>query len=124
MHRPRVVCDTVRGSLWSLIVVVTLVAGCAADTPALPLGPDGNPDPVLVVGRDVWSQHCASCHGRSGGGDSGPKLSGGTVSEAFPDPADEIQLILDGKGSMPGFAGKLSESQLEAVVRYTREVLG
>ena len=106
------------------MVVVTLVAGCAADTPALPLGPDGNPDPVLVVGRDVWSQHCASCHGGGGGGDSGPKLSGGTVLEAFPDPADEVQLILDGKGSMPGFAGKLSESQLEAVVRYTREVLG
>ena len=42
--------------------------------------------------------------------------------EAFPDPADERQLILDGIGAMPAF-DELSESQLEAVVRYTREVL-
>lgn len=110
--------------LWFLIGVTTLVAGCAADTPTVPLGPDGEPDPVLAVGRDVWSQHCASCHGSSGGGGSGPKLSDGKVAEAFPDAADESQLILDGIGDMPGFAGKLSDSQLEAVVRYTREVLG
>ena len=124
MHRLRVVGEAGRRPLWCLIAVMILVSGCAADTPTLPLGPDGEPDPVLVVGRDVWSQRCASCHGGSGGGGSGPKLSDGTVLEAFPDPADEIQLILDGKGSMPGFAGELSEIQLEAVVRYTREVLG
>ena len=110
--------------LWFLIGVTALVAGCAADTPAVPLGPDGEPDPVLAVGRDVWSQHCASCHGSGGGGGSGPKLSDGKVAEVFPDAADESQLILDGIGDMPGFAGKLSDSQLEAVVRYTREVLG
>ena len=34
------------------------------------------------------------------------------------------QLILDGRGGMPSFSGKLSESEVEAVVRYTLEVLG
>ena len=124
MRQLRVVFKTDHHFLWFLIVVTALVAGCASDTPELPVGPDGKPDPVLAVGRDVWSQRCASCHGNAGGGGSGPKLSDGKVMEAFPDPADERQLILDGIGAMPAFVGQLSESQLEAVVRYTREVLG
>ncbi|MDE2751212.1 MAG: cytochrome c [Gemmatimonadota bacterium] len=124
MCRLRFVLKLDRRVLPFLIGVTALVAGCAADTPAVPIGPDGEPDPVLAVGRDVWSQHCASCHGASGGGGSGPKLNDGKVVEAFPDAADESQLILDGIGEMPGFAGKLSDSELEAVVRYTREVLG
>lgn len=124
MCRLRCVLKLDRRVLLFLIGVTALVAGCAADTPAVPLGPDGEPDPVLAVGRDIWSQHCASCHGASGGGGSGPKLSDGKVVEAFPDAADESRLVLDGIGEMPGFAGKLSDSQVEAVVRYTREVLG
>ena len=122
MQQIRAVFKTGRLFLWFLILVTAFVAGCSADTPQLPLGPDGKPDPVLAVGRDVWSQRCASCHGNDGRGGSGPKLSDGKVVEAFPDPADERQLILDGIGAMPAF-DELSESQLEAVVRYTREVL-
>ena len=124
MCRLRFVLKLDRRVLWFLIGVTALVAGCAADTPTVPLGSDGEPDPVLVAGREVWSQRCASCHGSSGGGGSGPRLSDGKVVEAFPDAADVSRLILDGIGDMPAFAGKLSDSQLEAVVRYTREVLG
>ena len=111
--------------LLSLLIVVTaFVAGCSSGAAEVPLGPDGEPDPELTVGRDVWSQRCASCHGKDGGGNSGPKLSDGRVVEVFPDPTDEGQLIADGKGGMPAFSGVLSESELKAVVRYTREVLG
>lgn len=107
-----------------LIVVTAFVAGCSSGAPQVPLGSDGEPDPELTVGRDVWSQRCASCHGKNGGGNRGPKLNDGKVVEVFPDPADEGQLIADGKGGMPAFSGELSESELKAVVRYTREVLG
>ena len=110
--------------VWVLIAVTALFAGCASDAVDVPLGPDGEPDPELVVGRDVWSQSCARCHGNDGGGDSGPKLSDGRVSEAFSDPADMGQLILDGKGAMPSFSGKLSNNEVAAIVRYTLEVLG
>ena len=122
MNQIRAVFETDRLFLWFLIAVTAFFAGCSPDTPKLPLSPDGKPDPVLAVGRDVWSQRCASCHGNEGDGGSGPKLSDGKVVEAFPNPADERQLILDGIGAMPAF-DELSESQLEAVVRYTREVL-
>jgi mono/diheme cytochrome c family protein len=51
-------------------------------------------------------------------------LSAGKVAAKFPDPAEQKQLILEGGNGMPAFAGKLSDSETEAVVRYTREVLG
>ena len=110
--------------LWILVAATALFVGCAADAVDVPLGPDGEPDPELVVGRDVWSQSCSRCHGNDGGGGSGPKLSDGKATETFSDPADMGQLVLDGKGAMPSFSGKLSESEVAAVVRYTLEVLG
>jgi len=51
-------------------------------------------------------------------------LSGGKVGEKFPDPAEQKQMISEGRAGMPAFAGELSDSEIEAVVRYTREVLG
>jgi mono/diheme cytochrome c family protein len=37
--------------------------------------------------------------------------------------ADQIRVVADGRGSMPGFGGRYDPEELEAVVRYTREVL-
>ena len=110
--------------LFHLIMAMALFAGCSSGAPEVPLGPDGKPDQELTVGRDVWSQRCVSCHGKDGGGNSGPKLSDGKVVEVFPDPVEQKQLILEGGNGMPAFTGKLSDSETEAVVRYTREVLG
>ena len=89
----------------------------------MPAGPDGTVDAVLVLGRDVYSAQCSRCHGSSGGGGTGPKLSGGEAVAKYPDIADEIAVVADGRNAMPSFAGGLSEAELEAVVRYTREVL-
>jgi mono/diheme cytochrome c family protein len=80
-------------------------------------------DPALVEGRAVYGAGCASCHGADGGGGMGRKLSDGAVLDAFPDIEDQVTVILDGRGQMPAFAGRLSEDEVRAVVRYTREVL-
>jgi mono/diheme cytochrome c family protein len=37
--------------------------------------------------------------------------------------ADQVDVVADGRGSMPGFGGRYSPEELAAVVRYTREVL-
>ncbi len=79
---------------------------------------------MLAAGRDIYSSRCARCHGGSGGGGTGPKLADGEVVANFPEIADQIDLIRDGKNGMPSFAGGLSDDQLVAVARYTREVLG
>ncbi|MEM8705925.1 MAG: cytochrome c [Actinomycetota bacterium] len=107
-----------------VIVVVALTVGaCAGESPEVPLGPDGTPDAELSLGRDVYSRRCANCHGADGGGGTGPKLGEGAVIEAYPDPADQRELIANGRNAMPSFSGSLSSAQLDAVVRYTREVL-
>lgn len=104
--------------------LILIGGACAAESPEAPLGADGQPDSVLAEGRGIYSSRCARCHGSSGGGGTGPKLGDGAVIETYPDIADQMQIISEGKNGMPSFSGALSEAQVESVTRYTREVLG
>ncbi len=80
-------------------------------------------DPELVQGREVYARACASCHGASGGGGVGLKLSEGAVVEAFPDIEAQIALVAEGRNNMPAFGDRLSVEDQRAVARYTREAL-
>jgi cytochrome c oxidase subunit II len=94
------------------------IAACSSEeTPAAPS------DPVLAEGQQIYNSQCAGCHGRGGGGGFGVKLSDGVVAEAYPDLEDQIAVIAEGRGSMPGFDARLTAEQLEAVALYTRDVL-
>ncbi len=112
-----------RRLLFVILVAGVSLGSCAGDPPEVPLGPDGQPDPVLVDGRAVYAEHCASCHGRSGGGGQGPRLNNGAVVELYPEFDDQVAVVADGKGTMPSFVERLTDRQIEAVTRYTREVL-
>jgi mono/diheme cytochrome c family protein len=113
-----------RGIVAALVATGVLAVGCGASTaPEVPAGPDGVQDQALVAGRDIYARRCASCHGVSGGGGRAPRLSDGEVLEAYPDAEDQIAMVADGRGGMPAFADVLDRGELEAVVRYTREVL-
>ncbi|MCY4492699.1 MAG: cytochrome c [Acidimicrobiaceae bacterium] len=114
----------VRRLVPGILVVGVLLGSCAGDPPEVPLGPDGQPDPVLADGRAVYAKHCAACHGRSGGGGQGPRLDGGAVVEAYPEFDDQVAVVADGSGTMPSFVERLTDRQIAAVTRYTREVLG
>ena len=103
-----------------LLAVSVLGASCASPPP-VPGTDDGSADPVLVRGREIWGKACASCHAPDGSGGRGPSLT--SVEERFPAFADQVGLVADGRGSMPGFSGRYDPDDLEAVVRYTREVL-
>lgn len=100
-----------------------LAAGCATSAPEVPVGPDGTADEVLVTGRDIYTRRCASCHGASGGGGRGPAFEDGRVVERYPDTGDHIEVVRQGRGAMPAFEDVLDPAEIEAVVRYTREVL-
>lgn len=96
-----------------------LGAACAsAETPEVTNG-----DPVLEEGRDLYIRLCQSCHGAAGGGSRGPKLADGEVIAKYPDIADNIAVVTDGRGAMPAFSGRLNAAEIEAIVRFTREVL-
>lgn len=99
-------------------------AACSSGSvPEVPAGPDGAPDPVLVAGRRVYADRCANCHGVRGQGGRGPSLTGDSMAESYPSATDQIEVVAEGKSTMPGFSNTLTPAEIEAVVRFTREVL-
>ena len=72
------------------------------------------------LGRTVYQQSCASCHGGAGEGASGPAMAG--VADRLT--VDQhVAVVRDGRGSMPGWDATLSDEEIEAVVEYERTVL-
>ena len=96
--------------------------GARAQSSPFPTGAAAH-DAQLLLGRTVFSSHCAQCHGSSGQGGVGPSFNGGVLLRTFPTAARQVAFVKAGKGVMPAWRGVLSEAQLEAVVRYEREVL-
>lgn len=103
------------GGIAALLAVVALVAGCGSDDGPAATGGD--------LGERVFSQNCATCHGSTGDGGTGPKLADGAVVELYPDPEDQRAIIVNGRNNMPAWGNTLSEEEIDAVVRYTREEL-
>jgi cytochrome c oxidase subunit II len=76
-----------------------------------------------IDGAAIYKARCASCHGGDGSGGIGPRLAGRMVS-AFPEAAEQVSVVADGRRGMPGFESRLSPEEIDAVVEYTRTVLG
>jgi cytochrome c6 len=72
-----------------------------------------------------WTQHCASCHGKDGSGNTmmGKKLGvkDYTKDQGFSD-AEATNIIKNGKGKMKGFKDKLSDADVKALVAYVRSL--
>ena len=73
----------------------------------------------------LWSQHCASCHGKDGSGNTamGKKLGvkDYTKEQGFSD-AEAANVISNGKGKMKAYKGKLSDADVKALVAYVRSL--
>ena len=85
------------------------------DRPALTLS-----SADAVNGAEIYAQACAGCHGSKGEGQYGKKLNGGAVLQSLPQKADEVKIVLDGRGLMPSFESTLTPAQVDAVVEFTR----
>src|SRR5438445_8109977 len=72
--------------------------------------------------QDLYKSKCQGCHGADGRGSAiGQKLG----AKAFHDPGVEKmsgsalkKTISDGKNKMPAYKGKLTEQQIDALVKY------
>ncbi len=109
------------GRMFAIVAALSLLAGaCAADvaSPEVPASDD-----QLVEGREIYISSCASCHGATGQGGRGSKLNEGRVLERYPEVVDQIELVAAGRGAMPAFDSRLSAAEIEAVVRYSRDIL-
>ena len=107
--------------LWAMLALGAM--GCSS-APEVPVGPDGEPDPELVLGRDIYSARCSNCHGSEGQGGRGPRLNEGAALSAYPEASALADVIANGLGQgMPAFGDSLSGAEIDAVVAYIREVL-
>jgi cytochrome c oxidase cbb3-type subunit 3 len=92
-------------------------------------------DPVLVRGREVFLDRCASCHGSTGRGDgptakslTGPPVGNLTDAEwkHGEQPGDVLGVILNGvrDTQMPGWGAYLSPADARAVAAYVYHLGG
>ncbi|HZQ22064.1 MAG TPA: c-type cytochrome [Terriglobales bacterium] len=76
-------------------------------------------------GGDIFKSKCAVCHGAIGAGDTGMgktlKLRDlGSSEVQSQSDADLTNIITNGKGKMPKYEGKLTNDQINEVVKYVR----
>jgi mono/diheme cytochrome c family protein len=107
---------------FAILLVAYRPAAPTASSRSLPSAADVAGDP-LAAGAAIFKTNCSGCHGPSGEGVIGPKLANGAVVAKYPNAANEVAVVSNGRGTMPAWSGKLTAAQIEAVVRYTREGL-
>lgn len=77
------------------------------------------------AGADTFKAKCQMCHGPDGLGHTPVGRAVKIISLKDPSvvnakDADLVAFIKKGKNKMPSFAGKLSDDQIESVVKYIR----
>ena len=106
--------------------------------------PPGPPEPVVAApphtetktGQAIYAHQCIACHEADGSGAPRiyPPLPGNALLQSV-DPSSTLRIILDGAktvttprapntGSMPAYAGQLSNEQIAAVANYIRNSWG
>ena len=114
------------------VVTAAIVTGCGTKTPApvpqtSPTATQSTPAPTSTAstttptttasGKDVYDTSCSSCHGVGGAGASAPVLNTEKRTQA-----DVLDITKNGKESMPAFAGKLSDAEIQAVSQYVADL--
>jgi cytochrome c6 len=84
--------------------------------------------PQDQTGRSLFNSTCASCHGQNGTPTAvGKSLNAPDLGSKAVQPqtdAELQQIIANGKGNMPAFNGRLSDSQIDSLVAYIRTLSG
>jgi mono/diheme cytochrome c family protein len=125
-----------RFRFYLLVCWALLLGACADDPVGLPVSetPVHKVGPVqLAQGEKLYQENCASCHGVKAEGDVSwrqpnadgnfppPPLNG--TGHAWHHSAEVLKSViregsLGGKGTMPGWAGELSEQEMDAVISW------
>ncbi len=77
-------------------------------------------DELSQRGEKVYAANCVACHQANGKGVPGafPALDGSPLVTG--PKAGQMKIVMDGKGAMPAWKGVLSDTEIAAVVTYTR----
>jgi mono/diheme cytochrome c family protein len=78
------------------------------------------PTDAGLLANPVYVKNCAKCHGKTAEGRhfGGPSLVSDKAAAASTE--DLRNIIVNGKGHMPKFAGKLTAEEIETLVRQTQ----
>jgi mono/diheme cytochrome c family protein len=101
---PDITCDILR---------VSFLVGAALLAPIAPVRAESAAD----TGRDVYAEHCAQCHGER-------LMATGAAPDLKLLRADQRarfdQMVRDGKGQMPAWAGMITDEEIDQVWAYIR----
>jgi cytochrome c6 len=78
---------------------------------------------AFAAGADDYKAKCAMCHGADGKGAMAKKMGSRDLSSADVQgmsDADIAKIVIDGKGKMTGFKGKLTDDQIKGVAAYVK----
>jgi len=77
-------------------------------------------DELVQRGAKVYASNCVACHQANGKGVPGafPALDGGPL--VVGPKAGQIDIVMHGKGAMPAWGPVLSDTEIAAVITYTR----
>ena len=98
-------------------------AACAVALTVVVAGCGGGGGSTPTTGPEIYKAYCSTCHGVDGQGGVGPALAG-VVAEKYPNIDDQIAVVMNGKGTMPAWRGRLTPQQIRRVVGYERTKLG
>jgi len=78
------------------------------------------PADATLTANPVYEKNCAKCHGKTAEGRhfGGPSLVSDKATAASTD--DLRNVIIDGKGHMPKFAGKLTSAEIDTLVQQIK----
>jgi mono/diheme cytochrome c family protein len=80
------------------------------------------PQDTGLISNSIYEKNCAKCHGKTAEGHhfGGPPLISEKAAAASAD--DLRNIITNGKGHMPKFAGKLSSEEIATLVKQIQTV--
>jgi cytochrome c6 len=101
---------------WKLLAIVTAIAFVAL--PLLAAEPDG---------AAIYKSKCMMCHAANGSGDTptGKSMKVRDLRSAEVQKMSDEQIeksIENGKGKMPAYKSKLSDAEIDALVKYIRDL--
>lgn len=104
--------------LFGLLTLITVITACQPAVIA-------DRTQLMSEGERIYQHSCARCHHGDGSGYRNlfPALAGNPIVTLH-DPIPVIQVIHDGRGSMPAFRGQLTSEEVAAVATYIRNAWG
>ena len=111
--------DPMLGRVIRAVMIATTI-GLASVACAEGVTLPADADAEIRLGHEIYGARCARCHGAAGGGGIGPTLE--NIQDRLDD-AGQLDVVVNGRNSMPRFDSTLSSEEIAAVVRYTREIL-